>query len=29
LDENETYAFLPKPFTLPQLAAKVKEELTE
>jgi two-component system cell cycle sensor histidine kinase/response regulator CckA len=27
LDENETYAFLPKPFTLPQLAAKVKEEL--
>jgi len=27
LDENEEYAFLPKPFTLPQLAAKVKEEL--
>jgi two-component system, cell cycle sensor histidine kinase and response regulator CckA len=27
LDENETYAFLPKPFTLPQLAAKVKEQL--
>ncbi|HJZ44888.1 MAG TPA: ATP-binding protein [Hyphomicrobiaceae bacterium] len=27
LGENETYAFLPKPFTLPQLAAKVKEEL--
>jgi two-component system, cell cycle sensor histidine kinase and response regulator CckA len=27
LDDNETYAFLPKPFTLPQLAAKVKEEL--
>jgi two-component system cell cycle sensor histidine kinase/response regulator CckA len=27
LDENEAYAFLPKPFTLPQLAAKVKEEL--
>jgi two-component system cell cycle sensor histidine kinase/response regulator CckA len=27
LDENERYAFLQKPFTLPQLAAKVKEEL--
>jgi two-component system cell cycle sensor histidine kinase/response regulator CckA len=27
LDENESYAFLPKPFTLPQLAAKVKEQL--
>jgi two-component system cell cycle sensor histidine kinase/response regulator CckA len=27
LDEDEEYAFLPKPFTLPQLAAKVKEEL--
>ena len=27
LDENEAYAFLPKPFTLPQLAAKVKEEI--
>ncbi len=27
LDENETFAFLPKPFSLPQLAAKVKEEL--
>ena len=27
LDENEAYAFLPKPFTLPQLAAKVKEQL--
>ena len=29
LDEREAYAFLPKPFTLPQLAAKVKEQLTE
>ena len=29
LDENEAYTFLPKPFTLPQLAAKVKEQLTE
>ena len=29
LDENEAYAFLPKPFTLPQLAAKVKEQLSE
>jgi two-component system, cell cycle sensor histidine kinase and response regulator CckA len=29
LDENEAYSFLPKPFTLPQLAAKVKEQLTE
>ncbi len=28
LDENEVYGFLAKPFTLPQLAAKVKEELT-
>lgn len=28
LDENEEFAFLPKPFTLPQLAAKVKETLT-
>jgi two-component system cell cycle sensor histidine kinase/response regulator CckA len=27
LDDGETYAFLPKPFTLPQLAAKVKEQL--
>ncbi len=27
LDENEEFAFLPKPFSLPQLAAKVKEEL--
>jgi two-component system cell cycle sensor histidine kinase/response regulator CckA len=27
LGENEEYAFLPKPFTLPQLAAKVKEQL--
>lgn len=27
LDENERFAFLPKPFSLPQLAAKVKEEL--
>jgi two-component system cell cycle sensor histidine kinase/response regulator CckA len=27
LDPNETFAFLAKPFTLPQLAAKVKEEL--
>jgi two-component system cell cycle sensor histidine kinase/response regulator CckA len=27
LDENEPYVFLPKPFTLPQLAAKVKEQL--
>jgi two-component system, cell cycle sensor histidine kinase and response regulator CckA len=27
LDEDEAYAFLPKPFTLPQLAAKVKEQL--
>ena len=25
---DENYAFLPKPFTLPQLAAKVKEELS-
>jgi two-component system, cell cycle sensor histidine kinase and response regulator CckA len=28
LDANETFAFLPKPFSLPQLAAKVKEELS-
>jgi two-component system cell cycle sensor histidine kinase/response regulator CckA len=28
LDENEEFVFLPKPFTLPQLAAKVKETLT-
>jgi two-component system cell cycle sensor histidine kinase/response regulator CckA len=27
LDEGEIYSFLPKPFTLPQLAAKVKEQL--
>ena len=27
LGENETFAFLPKPFTLSQLAAKVKEEV--
>jgi two-component system cell cycle sensor histidine kinase/response regulator CckA len=27
LDESESYIFLPKPFTLPQLAAKVKEQL--
>jgi two-component system cell cycle sensor histidine kinase/response regulator CckA len=27
LDENEEYAFLPKPFTLPQLAATVQEQL--
>ncbi|KAB2917848.1 MAG: response regulator [Hyphomicrobiaceae bacterium] len=27
LDDDEDYAFLPKPFTLPQLAAKVKEQL--
>ena len=27
LDEGADYAFLPKPFTLPQLAAKVKEQL--
>ena len=27
LDENEAYTFLPKPFTLPQLAAKVKEQI--
>jgi two-component system cell cycle sensor histidine kinase/response regulator CckA len=27
LDDKEEYAFLPKPFTLPQLAAKVKEQL--
>jgi two-component system, cell cycle sensor histidine kinase and response regulator CckA len=27
LDGNEEFAFLPKPFTLKQLAAKVKESL--
>jgi two-component system cell cycle sensor histidine kinase/response regulator CckA len=27
IDENEQFAFLGKPFSLPQLAAKVKEEL--
>ncbi len=27
LDKNEQFAFLPKPFSLPQLAAKVKEQL--
>ena len=27
LGDDEDYAFLPKPFTLPQLAAKVKEQL--
>jgi two-component system cell cycle sensor histidine kinase/response regulator CckA len=27
LDDNEVFAFLQKPFSLPQLAAKVKEEL--
>jgi two-component system, cell cycle sensor histidine kinase and response regulator CckA len=27
LDADQEYAFLPKPFTLPQLAAKVKEQL--
>ncbi len=27
LDKNEHFAFLPKPFSLPQLAAKVKEQL--
>jgi len=27
LDDQEVFAFLPKPFSLPQLAAKVKEEL--
>ena len=27
LDANDDFAFLPKPFTLPQLAAKVKEQL--
>src|SRR5262249_3158444 len=29
LDDDEAYTFLPKPFTLPQLAAKVKEQLAE
>jgi two-component system, cell cycle sensor histidine kinase and response regulator CckA len=28
MGENEAFAFLQKPFSLPQLAAKVKEELT-
>jgi two-component system, cell cycle sensor histidine kinase and response regulator CckA len=28
VDENEIFAFLPKPFSLPQLVAKVKEELS-
>jgi two-component system, cell cycle sensor histidine kinase and response regulator CckA len=28
LDPNDTFAFLPKPFSLQQLAAKVKEELS-
>ncbi len=27
LDKDEQFAFLPKPFSLPQLAAKVKEQL--
>lgn len=27
LDRNEQFAFLPKPFSMPQLAAKVKDEL--
>jgi two-component system, cell cycle sensor histidine kinase and response regulator CckA len=27
LDDNEAYSFLPKPFTLSQLAARVKEQL--
>jgi two-component system, cell cycle sensor histidine kinase and response regulator CckA len=27
LDENEQFGFLQKPFTLPQLAAKVKEQM--
>ncbi|MBS0243054.1 MAG: response regulator, partial [Proteobacteria bacterium] len=27
LDPDAHFAFLPKPFSLPQLAAKVKEEL--
>ena len=27
VDDNEEFAFLPKPFSLPQLAAKVKDEL--
>jgi two-component system cell cycle sensor histidine kinase/response regulator CckA len=27
LDRNEEFAFLPKPFSMPQLAAKVKEQL--
>jgi two-component system cell cycle sensor histidine kinase/response regulator CckA len=27
LDKNQQFAFLPKPFSLPQLAAKVKEQL--
>lgn len=29
LDKDETFAFLPKPFTFPQLAAKVKEVLAK
>lgn len=29
LDPNQQFAFLPKPFSLPQLAAKVKEELAK
>ena len=29
LDKDETFAFLPKPFSLPQLAAKVKEQLSK
>jgi two-component system, cell cycle sensor histidine kinase and response regulator CckA len=28
MDESDVFAFLPKPFSLPQLAAKVKEELS-
>jgi two-component system, cell cycle sensor histidine kinase and response regulator CckA len=27
IEEGQQVAFLPKPFTLPELAAKVKEEL--
>ena len=29
LDKDQQFAFLPKPFSLPQLAAKVKEELAK
>jgi two-component system cell cycle sensor histidine kinase/response regulator CckA len=29
LDENERFAFLPKPFSFPQLAAAVKEALSQ